>query len=1103
MPIQEQNIVFVASQIMDDVPEGGGAATGQVVPDGVMNNVFEDISDLDRAYGRFNLRKLFLAVRSLDTALYGGAKIVITETPTDPALSYTLFTTEDPFDTRTEAANAVAAYLYKGPVWNGVLHENHIAGMRAISVLQRLNTQLPIVGQTLCLVQDEGLVTEKEQYVRVITVSAVETVFMDGNIAYDRWVVRLGLSDTLRHDFIGHPANRTDSYSYTGKTRIRATTVADATRYCSSQPLTAPAALGDLTVRAASIFTQLVPSAQAETPLISQILNPDVVQTQTAGTRTVEIAQQAHTRAVAVTIENRRYNWIETLTPRPAWATLSVAYRSQGNWYTLRDTAGAGTLAGSDVAFGSGTVNYTTGDAAVTLGALPDADTLILYAWASPAHYTVRAGSTAINEAFVVVPFTLTELPVIPETVTLVWTAGGVAKAATANATGVISGDGAGTIDPITGVGELRLTKLPDRGSSLALGYDWYEPTNPADKAVVTETHFLASPITLNAIPQDKTVRFWVVLGTGEFALKVLAVNNGGTIETPPQLVRYVNPGISIPLRMRIDSVQSIGTISGAAMTLNATLDVLYLTYAPDEGGDWIEKPRTLTIAVVAETEVIYRPDGIAGSVESATQTQDLDALTFRLLPSVTDSAVPNSLRFTLGGKSYDDANGTLLIPAQGNLVAGSVDYDAGVASVTYWADGAAAVPNVTSLLTRYGQWTALDACFRTAGNALKPQSLSLVAVTEDGEQITGSADADGVISGTWMRGTCNYEIGTATIEFGQLSGAPPAWTPRAVDPGTIRYNAVAYSHIPLDADILGIDAVRLPSDGRVPIYRAGDVVQILHADTTTGTPAQSGGTGPYVLSCGRTRLAFVKITDATGAAVTAGYTLDRAAGTLSWESLAGLATPVTVTHTVGDLRLVTDVRIDGTLTLARPLSHNFPADESLVAACLMFGDRRARVAAVWDQSSWDGTWTDALAGSAATATLNTIDYPIVVTNEGCDTDRWLLRWTSTTAVELLSEKRGLMWSGSYPAYVSGDPVDIAPINPRTRDENGQNGVPYLTIPQRANGGGWSAGNVVRINTVGAIADFWIARSIQQSDEPAGDGADGCEIYALGNINRP
>ena len=83
MPIQEDNIKFLASQVMDDVPEGGGAATGNEIPDGVMNNVFEDISDLDRAMGRVNPRKLFLAVRTLSTDPFGGAKTVVTATPED------------------------------------------------------------------------------------------------------------------------------------------------------------------------------------------------------------------------------------------------------------------------------------------------------------------------------------------------------------------------------------------------------------------------------------------------------------------------------------------------------------------------------------------------------------------------------------------------------------------------------------------------------------------------------------------------------------------------------------------------------------------------------------------------------------------------------------------------------------------------------------------------------------------------------------------------------------------------------------------------------------------------------------------------------------
>ena len=86
---------------------------------------------------------------------------MITGLPTDTALGYALFTTDDPFDVRSDAANRVEAYLYKGPLWPGALNENHIKGMQAISVIQRVNTALPPVGKTLCLVQDEGLSTQK------------------------------------------------------------------------------------------------------------------------------------------------------------------------------------------------------------------------------------------------------------------------------------------------------------------------------------------------------------------------------------------------------------------------------------------------------------------------------------------------------------------------------------------------------------------------------------------------------------------------------------------------------------------------------------------------------------------------------------------------------------------------------------------------------------------------------------------------------------------------------------------------------------------------------------------------------------------------------
>ena len=68
MPILTGDIKLVASQVMNDVPEGGGAPTATVIADGVSNAIFPDISELDRAGGRVNLRKLHVTVQTDDTA---------------------------------------------------------------------------------------------------------------------------------------------------------------------------------------------------------------------------------------------------------------------------------------------------------------------------------------------------------------------------------------------------------------------------------------------------------------------------------------------------------------------------------------------------------------------------------------------------------------------------------------------------------------------------------------------------------------------------------------------------------------------------------------------------------------------------------------------------------------------------------------------------------------------------------------------------------------------------------------------------------------------------------------------------------------------------
>lgn len=1104
MTIQEDNIVFVRSQVMDDVPEGGGAATGTAIVDGAINNVFEDISDLARAYGKFSLRKSFLAVRELGTSLYGGAKSIISAIPTDPALSYTLFTTNDPFDTRTEALSRVESYLYKGPTWPGALNENHLAGMRSISVIQRVGSALPVVGKTLCLVQNEDLSNETEQYVRVIKVSYAETTFTDSQGDFTRWIVRLDLSDSLRHAFSGHAVNRTDTYNYTGKTRLRDTTVADAAQYYGSQPLAESAAIGDRSIKVNSVYTQLVPSTQTETPVVDAQPTGAMV-TVSAGARSVDILQIAETRSIPITAENRSLNYVFSCLPLPAVRTVTVSYRALGNWYVIRDEAGDGTLTGDSA--GAGTINFVTGSGVASLAALPDVGSAILISWGTPIHYQSIAGLQAdIKPPHIA--YTVEHPRIKPSSLTVQYVSGGVTKTATEAGAGVFAGHGTGPIDYTSGRIYLTPSVMPDANSDAIVAYTTEaRVTGSLIVAPTVRTFVLNLPVGGDTVkPGSLTLGFAVVASgpMGKIVHETMTVTDDGSGGLEGEIVQTGS------------SIDYAGTVT---LVLKETLSregyqVTWFT------ANWGLYP----FSVPVEVTTFYYSFSKSLAAETAhSETVPLAAMTIDLSPLTRDSLIPNSLQWQWLGRVYQDINGIIYDVAT-SIAVGTANYATKTLTMTAWPQTAGAFTLASGLATR-GQNTVIQAAFRTPGSPIRPQSLQVTATTHNGETVTGLANASSVIVGDDMDGTVELEYGVVTVRFGvdvldsSLTTEEKAegwydaanvvngsiFKPIPVLPSSIRFNCVLYSYLPLDADILGIDAVRLPSDGRVPIFRAGSLVEIIHAVTNSpATPTLNSGA--YTLSAGRTRLAWTRVTDAAGDPVT-NYALDRATGVLSWANLTGLATPLTVEHVIGDLRLVTDVQIDGTLTLSRPLSHNFPADDALACACLIHGDRRARVSAVWDQASWvNSAWEDAINGSPATATLNTIDFPITVTNEGCDTDRWLLRWTSTTAVELISEKRGLVWAGSFPAYVSGDPADIAPINPRTRtlvDGVYVGGVPYMTIPQRANGGGWSIGNIVRINTVGAIADFWVAQSVGQSEEPAGDGLDGCTIYALGNIDRP
>lgn len=62
MTIQTGDIKLLKSQVLLDTADGGGAMTSNEVIDGQSNNLFPDVSALDRTYGRISMRKAEISV---------------------------------------------------------------------------------------------------------------------------------------------------------------------------------------------------------------------------------------------------------------------------------------------------------------------------------------------------------------------------------------------------------------------------------------------------------------------------------------------------------------------------------------------------------------------------------------------------------------------------------------------------------------------------------------------------------------------------------------------------------------------------------------------------------------------------------------------------------------------------------------------------------------------------------------------------------------------------------------------------------------------------------------------------------------------------------
>lgn len=776
-------------------------------------------------------------------------------------------------------------------------------------------------------------------------------------------------------------------------------------------------------------------------------------------------SQTSHTQAIEVTIGTRGVVYTPALLPIPAPGTLVVDYRALGKWYRLRDN-GFGELVGGDAAYGTGTVNYVTGGVTITLGALPDVGSSILMAWGSPVHYEVLSALPA-SEISIQLDFH----PVRKTSLRIEW---GVNNVAVDNGDGLITGHATGKIDYQTGKVSLNVSQAVV--GNLAITFDkTNDPVEGASAdlggAVLPRTVYVAN-IRLTFPDGSVSTYPFLAQDDGAGALKLAnsfgasVPNNGGG-------------------QFSIAPSQQVGVVDYATgvITMGAVVPCVRSRFNYGSG-IWESFPGDALI----QTDLRFGGTKSALPVDAVPKTQSVAigssgvGLSLQLSPLKPLVIVEGSLLFSAFGKMHIDRSGFIysdVDPFTGSgFLAGTINYETGAISLNSYSQAVEANFSVLACLGKRGSYTSDKAFFRTAGSPLRPASTYLQVTALDGELLSATVDQNGNVVGSQMKGTVEQSMGVIALQFGATEDVlgVPTWVPREVMPETIRYSAVVLSNLPLNSNILGLDPVRLPSDGRVPIYRAADVTVIHHTSSLDLGAPSPGSTH----SMGRTGLSMLWLQDSTGAKLPLSlYTPNLDAGTVTIAAdavLTGFTAPFTAKHRIEEMSLVTDVQINGQLSLAAPLLRTYPLG-SFVSSALLFGDLFARVTGMFDQNTWTGVWSDRLIGDQATAQFNDIDYPIEVLNDACTTERWRLNFTSPTAYQVIGEQLGVIATGSTT-------TDMQPINQLT-------GKAFFTIRKNAFGaGGWAAGNQVRFNTLGATPPFWLCRTVLPGATLAGDAFD-------------
>ena len=304
------------------------------------------------------------------------------------------------------------------------------------------------------------------------------------------------------------------------------------------------------------------------------------------------------------------------------------------------------------------------------------------------------------------------------------------------------------------------------------------------------------------------------------------------------------------------------------------------------------------------------------------------------------------------------------------------------------------------------------------------------------------------------------------------------------VESTTIGYTESYYS--PIEKSLVNIDSTKLQVDGKVPVYKAGDVCVLYQARYF---PIPSVGSGVKV-SSGVSNVTELKVVDAKGLYMSETmYNENVITGEITFNSnvsTSGLSTPLRLEAIESEINVVSSSQ-PNQLILQNPVKREYKQEyNAVVGSALLLGEIKAGVTNSFSMTPWANYFEDTTT-SVVSARYDFSNFPLEVVNSNSITERYAFVFTNSTNFNVIAEGGGVVASGSKD-------VDFELKNPVTQKT-------IFKVLKGGWGTGWQAGNALRVNIKGGCQGIWLIRSVQRAEQ-INTGSDKFCIILKGDATR-